>query len=585
MKCLDWKQLAIADAVDTRELLDGAGFTSHKVLQPEPGASIDCHLVEALTREYRKSLVDFNFAQVSYLSSQRFANLGVFAKKDLEVGVRIELAGFLARIPESCDLPENANVSVFKRNGEELMLGPLSFVNHSCWPNSVYVLEQDSLMSLRSLRTIKKGEEVTVKYGPEYFGDYNVDCLCPHTEFHGRGIVVLNSRTRSEARKTGEKGNVVEPSAVEKRQRVSLDPSIAPSKPCNLRQDSLMNSQKRSSDVVGKYCTSQGKKVRCFPKISRVCRNSSSESESSASPSCGSPENFAMGCNEVPDFDESLEPADAAVWCSTPLHLSCPLEFPETSNGFSISSDDSSSADDIALFEGAELSADDFKDLFYDFVVKHKLPDNAIKELLSLFKRLLPKPNNVPHNLHHRRTKIKKETDEFEVLEIRKQVCRIIRQNPDVFAELRTLTLFTNTDGASPFRSVKKTFWPFWALIDDLPFPRRTALQNMILVALWKGKSKPNFSVIGPPIKKELKDITSGLYCSELSRHFDVVLKDFICDMVAKAPSLNVVQFNGYFGCIYCYTRGLHENHRHLYPCQERMLKIQLLKMLVYSLT
>ena len=39
--------------------------------------------------------------------------------------------------------------------------------------------------------------------------------------------------------------------------------------------------------------------------------------------------------------------------------------------------------------------------------------------------------------------------------------------------------------------------------------------------------------------------------------------------MIAKAPSLNVVQFNGYNGCIYCYMRGIHENHRHLYPCTE----------------
>ena len=31
---------------------------------------------------------------------------------------------------------------VFKQKGEELMLGPLSFVNHSYWQNGVYVIDQ-----------------------------------------------------------------------------------------------------------------------------------------------------------------------------------------------------------------------------------------------------------------------------------------------------------------------------------------------------------------------------------------------------------------------------------------------------------
>ena len=39
--------------------------------------------------------------------------------------------------------------------------------------------------------------------------------------------------------------------------------------------------------------------------------------------------------------------------------------------------------------------------------------------------------------------------------------------------------------------------------------------------------------------------------------------------MIAKAPSLNFVQFNGYYGCIQCYMRGIHQNHRRLYPCEE----------------
>ena len=59
----------------------------------------------------------------------------------------------------------------------------------------------------------------------------------------------------------------------------------------------------------------------------------------------------------------------------------------------------------------------------------------------------------------------------------------------------------------------------------------------MSLVALWKGKTKSNFSVVGPLIEKELKGITSGIYSYKLSNHSQVEIKDYVSDMIAKAPS------------------------------------------------
>ena len=35
---------------------------------------------------------------------------------------------------------------------------------------------------------IEKYEEIYLKYGWKYFGDYNVDCLCRHVEFLGAGF-------------------------------------------------------------------------------------------------------------------------------------------------------------------------------------------------------------------------------------------------------------------------------------------------------------------------------------------------------------------------------------------------------------
>ena len=75
-------------------------------------------------------------------------------------GIGRNLAGLLANIPTSEELPADAHVSVFQRKNEQLVIGPLSFVNHSRWPNSFHTINQE-VMSLRSLRTRQEGEEIT----------------------------------------------------------------------------------------------------------------------------------------------------------------------------------------------------------------------------------------------------------------------------------------------------------------------------------------------------------------------------------------------------------------------------------------
>ena len=39
-----------------------------------------------------------------------------------------------------------------------------------------------------------------------------------------------------------------------------------------------------------------------------------------------------------------------------------------------------------------------------------------------------------------------------------------------------------------------------------------------------------------------------------------------VFDLPAKAAVLNIVQFNGHYGCTYCTDKGIHINHWHIYP-------------------
>ena len=128
------------------------------------------------------------------------------------------------------------------------------------------VLSQGQML-LKPLRDIEKGEEITVKYGPKYFGSYNKDCLCPHTQFHGKGTLILHSRTRSQAKATGEKGNVIERNwPVERRKQKHS----APEK-CKPSTSEHASSSKRPWRTV--VCSSsihQGKKIRVLSEIEKT---------------------------------------------------------------------------------------------------------------------------------------------------------------------------------------------------------------------------------------------------------------------------------------------------------------------------
>ena len=58
------------------------------------------------------------------------------------------------------------------------MLGPTSFVNHSCNPNTEYVCTREksaTIVKVRALTDIKRGDEILVSYGENYFDG---SCRC-----------------------------------------------------------------------------------------------------------------------------------------------------------------------------------------------------------------------------------------------------------------------------------------------------------------------------------------------------------------------------------------------------------------------
>lgn len=70
--------------------------------------------------------------------------------------------------------------------GMSLLLGPARFVNHDCEPNAKFVTTNKDNVTLVLERDVDVGEELTVKYADDYFGEGNKECLCRTCEVQMR---------------------------------------------------------------------------------------------------------------------------------------------------------------------------------------------------------------------------------------------------------------------------------------------------------------------------------------------------------------------------------------------------------------
>ena len=74
-----------------------------------------------------------------------------------------------------------------RKKTPSLFLGPARFANHDCKANARLVTRGSDGMQVFAVRNIRVGEEITVNYGENYFGDGNCECLCGTCEAEARG--------------------------------------------------------------------------------------------------------------------------------------------------------------------------------------------------------------------------------------------------------------------------------------------------------------------------------------------------------------------------------------------------------------
>ena len=72
-----------------------------------------------------------------------------------------------------------------RKKTRSLFLGPARFANHDCDANARLSTKGYDGMQIVAAKPIEAGDEITVSYGEDYFGENNEECLCHTCEERG----------------------------------------------------------------------------------------------------------------------------------------------------------------------------------------------------------------------------------------------------------------------------------------------------------------------------------------------------------------------------------------------------------------
>lgn len=109
----------------------------------------------------------------------------VLARRSLQRGDSIKyLTGVMVKMSDSeeesfAEGQSDFSIIYSSRVGAmSLLLGPARFINHDCEPNSKFITTNKENVTLLVQKDVKLGDEITVKYADDYFGEGNRECLC-----------------------------------------------------------------------------------------------------------------------------------------------------------------------------------------------------------------------------------------------------------------------------------------------------------------------------------------------------------------------------------------------------------------------
>ncbi|XDV23432.1 hypothetical protein PO909_028010 [Leuciscus waleckii] len=120
------------------------------------------------------------------------------------------------------------------------------------------------------------------------------------------------------------------------------------------------------------------------------------------------------------------------------------------------------------------------------------------------------------------------------------------------------VSLLWNCDGIPVFKSSNCQLWPIQCQIIELDPKERK--NNICIPCIWFGEKKPNMTTLLTPFVDELQELEqNGIKWSDTqSQQHSSKVHALICssDSVARPQIRNTKQFNGIYGCDFCYHKG-----------------------------
>ena len=90
-------------------------------------------------------------------------------------------------------------------------------------------------------------------------------------------------------------------------------------------------------------------------------------------------------------------------------------------------------------------------------------------------------------------------------------------------------------------------------------------IDYLLLGGIWLGPVKPDMHAILKPIIDRINALTMDIQTPQGSKKLKAKLLVGVFDLPAKAAGVNMMQYNGKYGCLYCLDEGLHISHCRIY--------------------
>jgi hypothetical protein len=112
-----------------------------------------------------------------------------------------------------------------------------------------------------------------------------------------------------------------------------------------------------------------------------------------------------------------------------------------------------------------------------------------------------------------------------------------------------------NTDGVQRFNATKHSLWPLYFCLYNLPCDIRLHQENLATCGLFYGQHIEMEGFLETFVE-EIRKINESGGIKTKRGNFKVFCISASLDAIAKPKLQNQIQFNGYFGCSYCFTKG-----------------------------